>query len=1350
MASQSSTGASQHAAPAHDFFASSPISTKTASQPDGATESATLAASPTASRRGVSDAEVAPEQAHAIAGPSSPSSPLRRAPPRRATAEAQPLFFDIEEHDDDEDYFATQLPPKRRSSADRHPDSQPTPSFQRPEQSTSAPSSPSRSASTPLQAFASKFGGSRAAAVDLAALKRPRSSIPPTSSPPAAASGRAGKKRSSAVQHDRFERRYIGTFVLSAWSMSKGTGYVQPGDAVRIFRPRKKIASTQAATGAKGGKPATGGAKKTRQTTLNFGPAASGSLVGVRSKAKEKEDYIVRFGNMRGFEVGRMPLEVATWMSKLLDIEMAEFEGSVVDCPHSLTVGCDIILQVKAYIRWEAFFLALTAGQDPSSEFEALRPETMETSVEKSLRERKVSLLRLFRACDLKPSLSNSILKGHKANNDLGSEAMLEQYGGDVPSTLAAASPTQARSRSPPEPAPASADAAGSLAERPIELDENGGAKPAADDDQPNDGTEVTLNQLDQVYSKAQLHDADLPEVDPPETFALNLRPYQKQALGWMKTMERVAGDRDGNAADAQKGRELSLHPLWEEYEFPMDYDNPSANGALVTSNTRTFYFSPYTGDLSLDFQKSSKGSRGGILADEMGLGKTIMVASLIHANRAPEGGEISEDDDSGDDDDEDLSRQRSKRARTGVNAAKQTSLASAFAASGAGDQRKAMLRASVSRGKATLVVAPMSLLSQWRDELTRASQPGTLSVMLYYADAKADIIAQLEGGGVDVVVTSYGTLTTEYKRFVDAGGFGSRHVATVAPLFAVEWLRVILDEAHHIKNRNTRNARACCDLVARRRWCLTGTPIVNRLTDLFSLLKFLRVEPWGDFSFFNSFISKPFANRNPKALEVVQVVLESVLLRREKRMRDKDGQPIVELPPKTVEVRQLEFTPLERQIYDNVYRRAYVQYATMKANGTVGRNFSVIFSVLMRLRQAVCHPLLVLKGEKAGGGGGGEQGDTGGPEAKDVAASFFNDDPGSQDLRKLVAEFQTGSDKGGDGGSGEAYTAQVLEQLIKAQEGAEGADDEDDDCPICFETEVAKCYLPKCMHNGCKDCILGFLQACEDRQEEPCCPMCRKGPVAAEDLIEAVRLRRRRSGRKEEGSTGERPLVAALQGDAAAPSDNGGAGLENDGTDGGDEETLASSQHSQPVVYFQRNDFRTSTKLTALVAHLNELRLAEPGFKGVIFSQFTSFLDLVQVCLERNRHAYVRLDGTTSQREREQVLRQFETDKPKGSLLMLISLRAGGVGLNLTCANRVWLLDCWWNKSTEDQAVDRIHRLGQTRPVTVYRYLINDSIEDRILQIQKRKEALVSEALAGRREGKSEALENLELLFGA
>jgi DNA repair protein RAD5 len=148
------------------------------------------------------------------------------------------------------------------------------------------------------------------------------------------------------------------------------------------------------------------------------------------------------------------------------------------------------------------------------------------------------------------------------------------------------------------------------------------------------------------------------------------------------------------------------------------------------------------------------------------------------------------------------------------------------------------------------------------------------------------------------------------------------------------------------------------------------------------------------------------------------------------------------------------------------------------------------------------------------------------------------------------------------------------------------------------------------------------------------------------------------------------------------------------------------------------------------------------PDTKAVIFSQWTSMLDLVEVVLNENAFNFFRLDGTMSQKKREETLRKFKTQK--NTKLLLASLRSTGVGLNLTEASYVFMMDPWWNESVENQAIDRVHRLGQTHPVTVKRFIIKGSVEEKMLAIQKKKSAL-----AGAITGHGEQTVTLEDLMG-
>jgi SNF2 family DNA or RNA helicase len=151
-----------------------------------------------------------------------------------------------------------------------------------------------------------------------------------------------------------------------------------------------------------------------------------------------------------------------------------------------------------------------------------------------------------------------------------------------------------------------------------------------------------------------------------------------------------------------------------------------------------------------------------------------------------------------------------------------------------------------------------------------------------------------------------------------------------------------------------------------------------------------------------------------------------------------------------------------------------------------------------------------------------------------------------------------------------------------------------------------------------------------------------------------------------------------------------------------------------------------SSSKIELLLELLDEV-LAE-GHKALVFSQWTSLLDLVQPHLDGVDISYTRLDGTT--RDRAGVVADFQD--PEGPPVLLASLKAGGLGINLTAADHVFILDPWWNPAAEDQAADRAHRIGQNRPVIVYRLVAEDTVEEGILVLQEKKRALSEAALGG------------------
>lgn len=367
-----------------------------------------------------------------------------------------------------------------------------------------------------------------------------------------------------------------------------------------------------------------------------------------------------------------------------------------------------------------------------------------------------------------------------------------------------------------------------------------------------NGEEEPQLNEqeLQTIYTKVQKMEAQIIEMEPAEGMLLTLRPYQKQGLAFLSSKEQDQKDESVS---------IGIHPAWKEFKFPK---RPN-EWVPIVSLFEKFYFNGTSGELTLEFPKAGD-CRGGILADEMGLGKTIEMLALIHTNRA---------------DIKDIEANpvvTSNPLSSGSSPVKKSGQSSFLT-----KQKETMLFRR-RRTRATLIIAPMSLLSQWGDEILRVFPKGMMPVEIYYgSDKQLSIFSphRPQSEHPMIVLTTFGTVASEF-------GDGNFKDGKSRPLFDMHWFRVVLDEAHMIRSRATKGAKSVSALAADRRWAVTGTPIVNRLDDLYSLIHFLRFQPWDYYPYFKAYILLPFQKRDVNALDNVQSVLESLILRRTKDMK--------------------------------------------------------------------------------------------------------------------------------------------------------------------------------------------------------------------------------------------------------------------------------------------------------------------------------------------------------------------------------------------------------------------------------------------------------------------------------
>ncbi|KAK3671563.1 SWI/SNF and RSC complex subunit Ssr2 [Recurvomyces mirabilis] len=618
------------------------------------------------------------------------------------------------------------------------------------------------------------------------------------------------------------------------------------------------------------------------------------------------------------------------------------------------------------------------------------------------------------------------------------------------------------------------------------------------------------------------------------------------------------------------------------------------------------------------EIRHKPKPVKGGILADMMGLGKTLSILALIAETEAQ---------------------------------------AEVFGETGAPAELEGVER----NARTTLIICPKSVMSNWEEQIRAHVKRDMFSWYFYHGSKRSRDIDEL--AEYDIILTTYDTVAADSKS--KAGTLG-----------AINWFRIVLDEAHTIRNQTTYQAKACIELLADRRWAVTGTPVQNGLNDLAALIKFLRVEPFSDTQSWNQYILSPLKSGNANAIAHLRLLVDGITLR---RMKDKIG-----LPHRNEYEVVLTLPDEERKIYERIASQSSQQMSLMTGGHThrmKGKAYAHMLRLIDRMRRFCAHGLDMFNDEDRKEIEEGMNADNAisiidlGDDPTLGPYEFISPKAALEHLQLMIESNNDQCDRCGE---------ILLDQDDKDQ--LEGDSDEEGDSDDLIG------HLTSCFHLLCRQCKTPYIQDAEKTMtadKRHTCVLCQQYQRFGlfdyyrsalrdhiEDKRQSVKKRRQRAEQRMENY--EKPSIKV-----------------------------------QCLI----EDLRKAEEET------NRLPPDEPPIRSVVFSQWTSYLDLIELALIEEGIGFVRLDGTMTVKQRSAVLTQFKTLAT--TTVILVSIKAGGQGLNFTQANHVYMMEPQYNPGVEQQAIDRVHRLGQKREVFISHYLIKDSIEQKIQVLQKRKEDL-------------------------
>ncbi|KAH6613604.1 SNF2 family N-terminal domain-containing protein [Chaetomium sp. MPI-SDFR-AT-0129] len=612
----------------------------------------------------------------------------------------------------------------------------------------------------------------------------------------------------------------------------------------------------------------------------------------------------------------------------------------------------------------------------------------------------------------------------------------------------------------------------------------------------------------------------------------------------------------------------------------------------------------------------------GGIVADPMGLGKTLTMIALIAAEK-----------------------QSSSSAR-----------------------------------RPSLILVPPPLLDTWEEQLKEHVTEGGLTCRRHYGKdrlTKADEVTLY-----DIVISTYETARADWvggRKTASAewgdeqqtararADWDDRQRTAGSLLFSTRWRRIILDEAHVIRNTKSQISHAVCALEAAARWAVTGTPIQNKIGDLAALLKFIRAYPYHDAKRFETDIGQIWKTGNiDEAVNKLRKLSGGLILRRPKTA--------IELPARTDLKFPIEFHAPERELYEQVKHQTMAKIEEAFQDGDRGglRSSSYI-TVMQRINalRMIC----------------------------DLGLNY-----GSRHHLPAIEDAQDGRPRDWYTIAQEAFNLDRETFPVVCSTCSYPCDT----TAVTFAHRSSESsptsYYAECLRYICSDCAQPYL-----RQKE------------------AI-------------------MCGHIPNHRVAPVSLGWTAFE------------------ERAVPTQIHQLQLSSKVTALVSQLRSLPvdvkrrlLTCHDNRSVVFSSWRMTLNLVEMGLKEADINYARFDGTVRQQDRQAIIQKFRKDP--AVRVFLLTLSCGAVGchpnslnpsLTLTEASRAYLIEPHWNPTIEEQALARIHRIGQQKEVTTVRLYVKDTFEERIMDLQQSKKKLEEVLLAPRTgvEQQSERLAGLEVII--